>query len=603
MGLCCRNNCSKIPSVQLPLSWLVKRSRESAFGRFFNMWILNNTYFQILCAFALTVAAYLLGLSGGFYFDDEWNILRNQGLQIDSLEVENLWNAAMSGTAGPFGRPLAMLSFAITHIFFGLDPFYFKLVNLGIHLLAGWVIYALTLALCEYLPKIPAPRRNLFAFLVMLFWLLHPINLTTVLYPVQRMAGLSALFCLLGMLFYVKARQCAEHAGAARAAFYALSFLVCWPLALASKENAVLFPGYLFLLELVFLKFQVGSQSGKSPRLVGLYAATVIAPLFLATIYFLVFPDWILNGYDRRDFTIYERLLTQSRALMFYLGQLFFPLNTSLGLFHDDFMISKTISSPWTTLFSVLGIISLLVWSLIKFRQFPVIAFGILFFFAAHSLESSVFALELVHEHRNYIASFSVLFAVAYYLVADGPRTRRIRVLISVCLAIFWGATTTARAAIWGQPVVHSLTEAINHPQSPRANYGIGKQYAIHAGSLEESPQKAEALRLATRYFETSSELRKIYIDGLFGMLMMEGLEGYEMSGLAYQQLLQRLAEEPFANNNYNYLNSLITCLERGKCSINPSKIQSIIEACEENPGFSGKYRNQILERYEKHLL
>lgn len=566
------------------------------------MWILHKKYFQFPFAIIVTVAAYMLGLSGGFYFDDEWNILRNQGLQIDSLDIESLWAAAMSGTAGPLGRPLSMLSFALNHVFFGLDPFYFKLVNLGIHLFAGWAIYALALTLCEYLPKIPAQRRNLFAFLVMLLWLLHPINLTTVLYSVQRMAGLSALFCLLGMLFYVRARQLAESAKVMRAALYALSFIVCWPLALVSKENAVLFPAYLFVLELIFLKFSFSGQSRANPRLIVFYVALLLVPLLFASLYFLISPEWILNGYARRDFTLYERLLTESRALAFYLSQIFFPVNSSLGLFHDDFIISRSITSPWTTLVSVVGVILSLIWALVSFRKFPVIAFGILFFFGAHSIESTVLALELVHEHRNYLASFSVIFVVAYYLVIGSDGFLRLRLLLSICLVFFWGVSTTVRAAVWGQPVIHAVTEVENHPQSPRANYGVGKLYAIHASTLNESPQKAEALEFAAKYFESSADLRESYTDGLFGLLMMEGLENYEMSSEAYKKLLVRLAEEPFPYNNYNYLNGLFGCLEKGECSIARSKVVSVVEACKENPGFSGRHRRQILERYENYL-
>lgn len=566
------------------------------------MWIINSRFFHLISALVLTFAVYVMGLSGGFYFDDEWNILRNQALQLDSLDIEGLWAAAMSGTAGPLGRPLSMLSFALNHVFFGLDPFYFKLVNLGIHLLAGWAIYALVLALCEQLPKIPVHRRNLFAFLVMLLWLLHPINLTTVLYSVQRMAGLSAIFCLLGMLFYVRARQLTESARVARAALYALSFIVCWPLALVSKENAVLFPAYLFLLELIFLKFSFVGQSKINPRLVVLYVALLIIPLLLASLYFLIFPEWILNGYARRDFTLYERLLTESRVLVFYLSQIFFPVNSSLGLFHDDFLISRSITAPWTTLASVVGVVFSVIWALVYFRKFPVIAFGILFFFGAHSIESSVFALELVHEHRNYLASFSVILVVAYYLIICAESSRRLTSFLSVCLVVFWGVSTTVRAAVWGQPVIHAVTEVENHPNSPRANYGVGKLYAIHASTLNESPQKTEAVAFAARYFENSANLRKGYTDGLFGLLMMEGLENYEMSSEAYEELLNRLAGEPFSNNNYNYLNSLFSCLEKGECSIAHSKVVSVVEACKENPGFSGRHRRKILERYENYL-
>lgn len=566
------------------------------------MWILNNVYFQVLTASLLAVVVYALGLSGGFYFDDEWNILRNQALQLESLTIEGLWNAALSGTAGPLGRPISMLSFALNHVFFGLDPFYFKLVNLIIHLLCGWAMYALALVLCQYLPQIPARRKHLFAFLVLLLWVLHPLNLTTVLYSVQRMAGLSALFCVLGMLAYVKARQAKSTDWVKRVGLYVCSFAVFWPLALASKENAALFPVYLFLLELVFLKFRRAGQEKTSTPLVVSYGFLFVIPSLVIAFYLLfIVPDWILAGYLKRDFSLSERLLTESRVLLYYLGQIFLPVNSSLGLFHDDISLSKSIFSPWTTIVSVSAILLAVVGAFASIKKYPVIAFGVLFFLAAHSLESTFFALELAHEHRNYLAMFSVLFAVAYYLVREGERLASLKIFLAIGLVVFFGITTLTRAVVWGEPVVHVITEVSNHPRSPRANYGMGKQYAIYSNSLEESPQKAEAINKAVQYFQRSSELRKGYTDGLFGLLMIEGLEGRQMTEESYRSLLQRLKNEPFSNNNYNYLHGILGCLEKGDCRISSSRMAEIIDACLENPGFSGRYRAQILERYREY--
>lgn len=567
------------------------------------MWILNNAYFQIFTASLLAIAVYMLGLSGGFYFDDEWNILRNQSLQLDSLAFEGLWNAALSGTAGPLGRPLSMLSFALNHVFFGLDPFYFKLVNLVIHLFCGWVIYALVLALCQYLPRIPAERRHLFAFLVLLLWLLHPLNLTTVLYAVQRMASLSALFCLLGMLTYVKARQVKGGGWRVRAGLYALTFFLFWPLALASKENALLFPVYLFLIELAFLRFRSSETEKISSSLVFSYGVFFVLPgIVLATYLLFYLPDWILSGYARRDFSLGERLLTESRVLLFYLAQIIFPMNSSLGLFHDDFSISRSILSPWTTIASLLIIFLAVVGAFSSIKKHPVIPFGVLFFLAAHSLESTIFALELVHEHRNYLAMFSVLFVIGYYLVSGPDRLVSLRISLAIILVAFLAGTTLTRAAVWGEPVVHILTEVSNHPLSPRANYGMGKRYAIYASSLEESPQKAEAIKQAAQYFQKSADLRWSYTDGLFGLLMLEALEGREMSERYYLALLDRLANAPFSNNNYNYLNSILGCLEKGDCDISRRKMAEIIDACMDNSSFSGKNRDSVLQRYRDYV-
>lgn len=229
-------------------------------------------------------------------------------------------------------------------------------------------------------------------------------------------------------------------------------------------------------------------------------------------------------------------------------------------------------------------------------------AFGILFFLAAHSIESTILGLELVHEHRNYLASFSILFAIAYLLVKGGQRSTNVRVVLAIAFVMFLGVTTLSRAAIWGDPAIHTFSEVANHPQSPRANYGMGKQYAIYASTLEPSPQKSEAIQEAAFYFERSAELRASYTDGLFGLLMMEGVEDYQMSEEAYRALLDRLANEPFSNNNYNYLNSLLSCLEQGRCDISDAKLGDVINASLENPKFGGRHQAYILARYREYI-
>lgn len=567
------------------------------------MWLTNSTSFQIAVATLLALAVYSLGLSGGFYFDDEWNIIKNQALHLESFDIRALWAAANTGGAGPLDRPIAFLTFALNHIYFGLDPFYFKLINLSIHILCGWAIYALTWLLSSCLPNIPEDRRKLFAFLVLLLWLLHPLNLTTVLYSVQRMAGLSALFCVLSMASYVAARKMRNPRWLLSGLLFSLTFFVFWPLAIFSKENALLLPAYLFIIELTFLKFRSANSNGISKVVLVSYLMLLVLPTIILFFYLLCcFPEWILNGYANRDFSLEERLLTQSRVLFFYVGQILIPMNSGFGLFHDDFLLSTSLFAPWTTAFTVFSVLLAILIGVCSLRKYPVISFGILFFLAAHSMESTIFPLELVHEHRNYLAAFSILFAIAYYLIILSDRFFSLKSFFAIGLVMFFGATTLVRASVWGEPLVHAITDVSNHPESPRANYGMGKHYAIYASTLPDSRQKNEAMAGAAKYFKKSSDLRPSYLDGLFGLLMLEGLEGRNMDEDAYRALIRRLQSVPFLNNNYNYLHAVIGCMESGDCELPDEKLENVMGACQKNPGFSGKHAQDVMERYQRYM-
>ncbi|MDP2843868.1 MAG: hypothetical protein Q8O06_09575, partial [Acetobacterium sp.] len=81
----------------------------------------------------LIIILYWPGLYGGFFFDDFTNIVESEELKIKELSWDALKAAWGGGQAGPLGRPISLLSFALNYFFSGLAPFYVKLTNRVIH--------------------------------------------------------------------------------------------------------------------------------------------------------------------------------------------------------------------------------------------------------------------------------------------------------------------------------------------------------------------------------------------------------------------------------------------------------------------------------------
>ncbi|HET7922411.1 MAG TPA: tetratricopeptide repeat protein, partial [Gammaproteobacteria bacterium] len=160
----------------------------------------------------LAFLVYLPGLYGPFVFDDYVNIVQNTALNLPHLSFHALVDAAFSINAGPLMRPVSMVSFALNRYFFGIEPLSFKLVNLLIHLANGALMFMLLRRLLTAYRQLHAPtllreRLEWLALLIGALWLVHPLNLTAVLYVVQRETSLSALFMLAGLNLYVWARQ------------------------------------------------------------------------------------------------------------------------------------------------------------------------------------------------------------------------------------------------------------------------------------------------------------------------------------------------------------------------------------------------------------
>ncbi|MDH3831520.1 MAG: tetratricopeptide repeat protein, partial [Gammaproteobacteria bacterium] len=160
----------------------------------------------------LTAIIYVPGLSGDYMFDDMPNLLQNTQLNVESLNTESLQGAAFSSGSGKFRRPVSMLSFTLNRYFFGIDPYSHKVVNLVIHLLTGIGLYLLSrLVIRSYRqfrnPTLSAASLQWLPVIVAGLWLVHPLNLTPVLYIVQRMTSLAALFTVLGLCLYMTGRM------------------------------------------------------------------------------------------------------------------------------------------------------------------------------------------------------------------------------------------------------------------------------------------------------------------------------------------------------------------------------------------------------------
>src|SRR5699024_6855887 len=154
--------------------------------------------------------------------------------------------------SGPLHRPVSMLSFLANATTTGLDAFPFKLTNLAIHLLCGVIIHALLRRLLQR-DKHLAPYAPIAALAVTALWLLHPMQVSTVLYIVQRMAQLAALFMLLGLLAYVIGRQALlDGRRKTGLAWLFLAVPTATLLAMLSKENGALTPLLCGVIEWVY---------------------------------------------------------------------------------------------------------------------------------------------------------------------------------------------------------------------------------------------------------------------------------------------------------------------------------------------------------------
>ncbi len=544
----------------------------------------------------LTFLVYTPGLSGGFEFDDEANIVQNEQLKITELTPATLKQAAFSLQSGPLMRPVSYLTLALNHYFSGLDPFYFKLTNLLIHILNGLALYWLSQQLLiayrrHYQPALTLRHIRWVSLTASAFWLLHPLELTSVLYVVQRMNSLSALFVFLGLATYCQGRN-RQGEGKSGAWLLAASVFLFTPLAVLSKENGALLPFFMLIAEIVLFRFAMPTQSGRR-GLLAFFAIVAIVPALLAFGYLLTHLERL--GYSGRDFTLVERLLTQARVLWFYLAMTVAPSISQLGLFHDDIPLSSGFLSPPTTGLAVLGLAGLLAGAWACRQRAPLVSFGLLFFLAGHSMESSIFGLEMVHEHRNYLPVYGILLPLAYYLLHPtlSEKTRNARVALGILFVAILGVSTAIRASYWGNPLQLALVEASNHPNSARSQHRLGRAYWQ---LMEQYPQQsAQYAELARERFERTTAIDPGATSGLFALVMLDARQGLPLKTAQVAELTQRLQSHAFSNASLHHLTDLSQCLAKGLCQFRPEQINRIFAAGLANPTLRGNPRAKVL--------
>lgn len=515
--------------------------------------------------------SYWPGLYGAFIEDDRSNL---SYLLSSNLRFQDIASGIIS-SSGQFGRPIAMLSFSINALL-SQDIFYWKLTNLSIHLICGVLVYFLVENILYFVNSgLSNKKSDYLALTIASIWLLHPLQVSTVLYTVQRMTQLSALFTFTALLSYLVARKrqlCSESFS-----FYqVLTWCVFFPLAIFSKENGILLPLFIVLVEVFLIK-----KDSVSNKLLGQSVAG------LAVLSFGIFWykwDWVLGGYANREFTVTERLMTEARVIMTYLGMILAPMQSNMTFMHDDFTVSKSLLEPATTFVSLAAIVAL-IGSAFSFRKkHPIYCFGILLYFAGHLLESTFIPLYLMYEHRNYLPSLGIFLAIAVPLsqFLENKTLSRSLVMFFLALLTF---TTWLRADTWSSEDRFFLNLERFKPKSEQVAY-LQSQRFVAKGDYQKA-------KLRIKPFNSlGASFWKLDIDCMDQKL----LNDEQMIGLV----------KPSINKVGNFeLNSLVDIANLGlehKCNFKYSTFINLMDDLLAKPNITTQNR-QLIMMYKAHYL
>ena len=218
----------------------------------------------------------------------------------------------------------------------------------------------------------------------------------------------------------------------------------------------------------------------------------------------------ILNGYGRRNFTPIERVMTQSRVVVFYMSLLLLPHPSRLNLEHD-FSISTSMTEPLTTLVSLVFLLFLFGMAIFYAKENRFLSFSLLWFFGNLLIECTIIPLELIFQYRTYLPSMFFV-PLVLYLGAKLLNQRIIfgtTVIIIIMIFSFW---TYERNAVWSSELSLLADCAIKSPNKPRARYNYAHALERRGRDEEAKANYLAALAVNPNDWRSHNNIGLIYV-------------------------------------------------------------------------------------------
>jgi hypothetical protein len=316
------------------------------------------------------IVVYLNSLSNGFVFDDYAVIIENKYLKLPGINFASFFNHSYFNIAGGEAsyRPLATLSYYLTYAIAGLNPFFYHLLSVILHMVNVVLVYLLFNLILKH---------RFAALIAGLLFACHPALTEAVDCISYNEDLLAAVFFLLAFLFYLKS---STHNLRSSSMNYGLS-LFFFLLGLLSKEMAITLPAIILLYD-VSLKNGADKKSFslqlilKNIKVRGLFYGGYLAVslLYLFVRFFVLYhPQESIKPIFGN---LFERIIFLPGHIFSFIKLAFFPVNLTADYVfsypHHFFAISN--------LTGFIFVAGLVVLSVFVFKNSREIFFGIWWF-------------------------------------------------------------------------------------------------------------------------------------------------------------------------------------------------------------------------------
>lgn len=429
---------------------------------------LNDQFFWLLILTTVTVVLiYSNFLNHPFIYDDVAQIYNNSKLH-DITKLKDIIFCNIRQT-----RILQNVSFAIDWWIGSGNPSAFRVTNLILHLLNGFLLFKLIYSLLN---------DKTLTYLATSFFLVHPMQIQSVHYIMGRLSLLETLFILLVLLVninFVKNKK--------------IWTIILLTMSLFVKESCVLLPCYIILSDFFILKI----PWRKLPSLQYLLYFSLY--LLFIPLFHYIDPEhkghYLVTGFDL--FPMIDYVIFQFHDLFFYFQLLFNPLNQSI--IHGISQLGTE-----TYIQASLGVVVFFVFLIIalaNIKKRPMISFLVTISYI------SIFPyLNFIMQLINPFAEYRYYFFTALMLIFLSMILRLVLkkesllMVVSLMFIIYWGSFLVLNIKSFRQRELAFSHSHTLYPNDPRLNIILVASYL-----------KGNQLHLALNYLEQANKQLEIY--------------------------------------------------------------------------------------------
>ncbi|MDQ3141606.1 MAG: tetratricopeptide repeat protein [Bacteroidota bacterium] len=479
----------------------------------------KNQWPYIIAILLITFVVFLPSLQNGFVnWDDDRNVYENANiLELNAKSIKKIFTSDVIGNY----NPLPILSFAIEHHFFGMNPKMMHITNLLLHLFCVFFVFKIFRQLGLNL---------LFAFFGALLFGIHPMRVESVAWITERKDVLFASFFLPALFLYIKNL---DDYSKKRSLLIFLLFAI----GLFAKIQMVALP-------LTFLAIDYWKGRTLNFKLV-----LEKWPYFLAALAFGIYGISVLQNQGSLETNVVHtgisRLFIGSYSFIVYLIKFIIPYPIiPLYPYPANLSVWHYVSLP-AALIVLVGL-----WWAYK-KNWRALVFGMIFF-----IFNIVFLLQILGagqgylaDRFTYIAYIGLFFTLCYYLnewVVKKPAHKQLIIpLFSIYLMVF-ALLSYRQCKIWkdsGTLWTHVIKYYDNTPLpfNNRANYN--RDLKLYDQAIKDYNRAIElkaghaTYNSRARLFFNKNEDQKALIDYTKAIELSPKAEYYVNRGAAHAKL------------------------------------------------------------------